>query len=392
MPRVARLLVAGLVAAGLAAAIVPAVAGAADGAPQRVVLIGNDAGVSNGPTAPAIFTTTQPWHVVEVWTYHWNNGKGAPPGKVGLRDLTTKKLIGNWRTTLYNGVYWKATVSLDLPAGRYQFIDSDPSTWATNEGSSNMGMGWLMATPGNAGPPKALAYQLAGTVHSASHITLRYSIADDSGRAKAHLTLFDGGEPVARTDTPLGPATGKVQQWNVALRADLKGPLSYCVWAENAAGTKSGNAPRSGCKFISMLVDIGLVSNGCGGEGWDSVVAGENYFGNTSTYTEPEGGSYEVSFIPACNLHDAGYGGQTVADAINGGIVDYHTWSRKWVDDKFQSDLWAICRRRIPPSAKTALKSCIRDGRRYLIVRTDGMHFFDYNLTKPGTQGEGPRQ
>ena len=43
-------------------------------------------------------------------------------------------------------------------------------------------------------------------------------------------------------------------------------------------------------------------------------------------YTEPEGGSYTVSFVPACNLHDAGYGGQTVADVINGGIVDTHAW------------------------------------------------------------------
>lgn len=53
--------------------------------------------------------------------------------------------------------------------------------------------------------------------------------------------------------------------------------------------------------------------------------------------------------------------------------------------------MWLLCRKRIPPSAKTAVRKCIRDGRRYAIVRTIGSQFFDYDLMTPGTQGDGPR-
>ncbi len=371
---------------------------AADPAPTRVVLIGNDYGVSNAPSAPSIFTTTQPWHVVQIATYHWNNAKGtSAPGRVGLKGLGGAKSYGPFSTSGSPGqggvpnAYWTATVSIDLPPGRYQFTDSQPATWAQNEQSGHMGMGWLMATPAQAGPPRVVAYQRSGIVHPGSSITLGYAVSEATGKAEVHLALYDGGDLDSTDDVAVAKADGSRRTWQVSIGSDLKGPLSFCVWAENAAGDKSGNAPRSACKFVSLLVDIARVSNGCGGDGWPSVVAAENYFGNTSTYTEPEGGSYTVSFVPACNLHDAGYGGQTVADVINGGTVDTHAWSRRKVDDKFESDMRAICRRRVPPSAKTALQSCLRDGRRYLIVRTLGMNFYDYDLTKPGTQGDGPR-
>ena len=366
--------------------------------PQRIFEIGNIDGVQNGASAPSIFTTTQPWHLVQIGTYHWNDAKGtASTGTIRLKGLGGAKSYGPFKTTGQPGqggvpnAYWNANVDFDLPAGRYQILDSSPSTWAQNEASGHRGMTWVVATPAAAGPPKVVAYQRSGIVHPGSGITLGYGVTDASGKAEVHLALYDGGALDTTDDVKVSKADGTRIDWNVDLAADLKGPLFFCVWAENAAGDKSAKAPKSACKFISLLVDIARVSNGCGGEGWPSVVAAENYFGNTSTYTEPEGGSYTVSFVPACNLHDAGYGGQTVADAINGGTVDYHTWSRKRVDDKFQSDMWAICRRRIPPSAKTAVRSCIRDARRYLIVRALGMNFFDYDLTKPGTQGEGPR-
>ena len=342
-----RLLLLPIGSAAAAQAAAPAAA------PQQVVVIGNGAGVQNGPSAPSTFTTTQPWHVVQIITYHWNDAKGtSSTGTIRLKGLGGAKSYGPFTTAGTPGqggvpnANWVASVSFDLPPGRYQFVDSSPATWAQNEESGHRGMAWIMATSAEPAVPSVTAYQRSGIVHPGSSITLG---------------------------------------------SDLKGPLSFCVWAENAAGDKSGNAPRSACKFVSLLVDIARVSNGCGGDGWPSVVAAENYFGNTSTYTEPEGGSYTVSFVPACNLHDAGYGGQTVADVINGGIVDTHAWSRRKVDDKFENDMRAICHRRVPPSAKTALQSCLRDGRRYLIVRTLGMNFYDYDLTRPGTQGDGPR-
>lgn len=382
----------------LAAPAAAARAAAADEAPQRVVLIGNDYGTVNGPTALSIFTTTKAWRVKQVFTYHWNLGKGSSTtGLIGIKGLGGSKSFGPWRTKGSPGqggvpnAYWYADVDFVLPPGRYRFTDSRPSTWATNSEAGGRGMAWLMALPAQEAAPAVSASQPSGTHDPGDTVSLRYAVSDESGTATVHLALYDGGALDTTDIVERVPAKGESQTWQVELPRDGTGPLFFCAWAENAAGTKSAKAPRTACKWISMLVDIAKVSNGCGGEGWPSVVAAENYFGNTTTYDEPGGGSYTVSFVPACNLHDAGYAGVTVDDGINGGTVDYHAYTQKQVDDKFQRDMWAICRRRIPPSAKTAVKACIRDGRRYLIVRTLGHKFFDHDLTRPGTQAEGPR-
>lgn len=377
----------------------PATTVAEPAPPQRIVLIGNDYAVGKGPTAPSIFTTTQPWHVVQIATYHWNDAKGtARTGTIRLKGLAGAKSYGPFRTKGSPGqggvpnAYWTANVSFDLPPGRYQFIDSDPATWAQNTESGGQGMAWIMATPAETGPPKVTAFVPSRVYNAGATASLAYSVTEASGKAEVHIALYDGGA-LDTSDAIAGvKADGSRQTWTVELGQDVKGPMYFCVWAENAAGDKSANAPRSACKFISVLVPIERVSNGCGGEGWPSVVAAENYFGNTSTYTQPGGQSYTVSFVAACNLHDAGYGGQTVRDAINGGVLDMHAWSRRKVDDKFQSDMWTLCRRAIPEAAAEARRSCIRDGRRYLIVRTLGMNFFDYDVMKAGTQGEGARQ
>jgi hypothetical protein len=167
--------------------------------------------------------------------------------------------------------------------------------------------------------------------------------------------------------------------------------MFFCVWAENAAGASSKNSPKSACARIALLVDIERVSNGCGGAGWDSIVAIQNYFGNTSRYTdEATGKAYPVYFGGACNLHDAGYGGQTVRDELHGNkIVDYQRWTRLQVDRKFRTDMWLRCRK-IPETAVAALQAC-KDNLRYWAVRTFGRLFFDADLMRPGTQWSGPR-
>lgn len=246
-------------------------------------------------------------------------------------------------------------------------------------------------TQGDTSAPVVRVYAPEGIQKPGTYVTLGASVKDDSGRATLTATLFDGGEPV-RSARGTGAATGQRLSWRAPLRADLKGPLYFCAWAEDAAGNKSARAPRSSCAWVTLLVDIDLVSNTCGGAGWESVVAVENTFGNTSVYVDDASDHpYTVSFVDACNLHDAGYGGQTVYDRINKEIVDYHRWSRKQVDHKFRSDMVKLCRRQIPPSATSALSKCIRDDRRYLLVRLIGHKFFDANLMEQGTQKEGHR-
>ena len=150
-------------------------------------------------------------------------------------------------------------------------------------------------------------------------------------------------------------------------------------------------------------VPIATVSNGCGGAGWASLVAVQNYLGNTSVYKNsninPLAKSYTVSFKDACDLHDAGYSGAIVADKLRGGIKDFRKWTRKQVDDKFLADMRFLCRQAIPPTAAVALKNCQGRGgnlsfgaeSRFNFVRKWGYLFFDADLSQAGTQRTGPR-
>jgi hypothetical protein len=141
------------------------------------------------------------------------------------------------------------------------------------------------------------------------------------------------------------------------------------------------------------------VSNTCGGGGWDTLEAAQNYLGNTHSYQQSLGRSYTVNFAEACNLHDAGYGGHTVRDTINGGTIDMHAWSRPRVDRKFLGDMRTLCTRAIPEDAKNAREKCYSAGGTlsigalslYNFVEKFGWRFFDADLTTPGIQKRGHR-
>jgi hypothetical protein len=258
------------------------------------------------------------------------------------------------------------------------------------------------APPSTKAKPTVVAYPFSGTARPASRVPLRFSVKDESGKATVHVRLYEGGASIVGFQQ-LRKATGQRQVWKALLAADLGGPLFFCAWAKNAAGQTSAGAPRSSCAWVPMLVAIERVSNGCGGAGWETVVTVENVIGNTSVYVDsnvdPRAPSYTVDFTAACDLHGAGYSGVMVKDAINGGVVDYRTWSQKRVDDKFLEDMQTLCRRQIPSTAKVALAKCLAKGgalsigaaSRYTFVRDWGERFFDADLTKAGTQRAGPR-
>jgi len=104
---------------------------------DRIFFNGNDGGVGNGGKSPT-FTLTRATRIHFLWTYHWNDGKGAVPGTIGFRrtDGTT---FGPWAAAAVRKVYWVANPDVVLPAGRYKVIDSDPATWAHNPGSGGLG-------------------------------------------------------------------------------------------------------------------------------------------------------------------------------------------------------------------------------------------------------------
>ena len=112
----------------------------------------NTAGVSNGPTASNIFKIDKPHLLTYIRNYHWNNGKGATPGTISLKDQNGK-IYGPWQAQGTPGMggisnaNWEVSPKIILPEGTYTIIDSDPKTWSTNAQSGGRGMGQVHVTP-----------------------------------------------------------------------------------------------------------------------------------------------------------------------------------------------------------------------------------------------------
>lgn len=132
-------------APGQAAAPVaaPAAAGAA-GAAVMLLDIDNVYAVSSKPTRPSVLSLEQTTRVLSLRTYHWNGGRGAPPGTIALRDATGV-IHGPWPAAGSPGqggardVYWTAAPNVVLPPGRYEVVDSAPESWSHNTHSQGAG-------------------------------------------------------------------------------------------------------------------------------------------------------------------------------------------------------------------------------------------------------------
>lgn len=243
-------------------------------------------------------------------------------------------------------------------------------------------------------PPQVTALT-KGITRPATRTKLNFRVSDDSGQARVTLTLFEGGTQISHTTSAWGPANGSTWWWNALMPSDMVGPAYFCVRAID----KAGNQSATRCAWISLVAPIEKVSNGCGGGGWDALVATQNYFGNTHTYWQSLARSYTVNFEPACNVHDAAYGGHTVVDPLTGKIVDFRTWSRPHIDRKFLGDMRKLCDRQIPANAPVAREKCYSTGGSlsigalalYNFVNKFGWRFFDADLTKPGLQKLGHR-
>ena len=108
----------------------------------------NGGGVLGGGKQPSFITKGVPYCLMQLVTYHWNNGQGAKPGTLGLRgDLGV--VIGPWPATGSTGsnnapnVNWTANVSTPTKPvvinGVYSCVDSDPATWSQDAESHGTG-------------------------------------------------------------------------------------------------------------------------------------------------------------------------------------------------------------------------------------------------------------
>ena len=106
----------------------------------------------SGPPQPAVFTSTKVHYISHVYAYHWNNGKGSPPGRVSLRRADGT-LYGPWEISAFAGesnapnVNWVAEPRIVVPAGTYTVQDSEPKTWSYNATSGYRGFTIVKVLP-----------------------------------------------------------------------------------------------------------------------------------------------------------------------------------------------------------------------------------------------------
>lgn len=103
--------------------------------------------VSNGASQPTL-TLYQDQSITKIRTYHWNNGYGAFPGRIGIIDANSGSEIGTWNAVGEpdGGVpnaYWVAYPNVQLRAGTYRIVDSDAGTWSQNSGTGGVGFTWI---------------------------------------------------------------------------------------------------------------------------------------------------------------------------------------------------------------------------------------------------------
>lgn len=123
----------------------------------------NGGGVSNGGTQPTFSTHGKPYCLTHVQTYHWNNGSGPTPGKVGLTQKSGPSGLptvislpakGSAGQNNAKNVNWYADVPQSPPTvidGTYACTDSSPSTWSSNPQTGGAGFCQVLGVPATRG-------------------------------------------------------------------------------------------------------------------------------------------------------------------------------------------------------------------------------------------------
>ena len=111
----------------------------------------NTAGVTSRPTKPTVFTLAKPAKLTYLRTYHYNSGAGAKPGTLAL--TSGGKTYGPWPATGTGAtggrlpIMWVVEPMVELPAGTYTVVDSDPATWSHNAQTGGAGITWVSGSP-----------------------------------------------------------------------------------------------------------------------------------------------------------------------------------------------------------------------------------------------------
>lgn len=104
----------------------------------------NTYAVYNQAKEPSQFTINEPHVITHIDNYHWNDQQGSPPGTIGL-EHSDGTIYGPWQATSRNGqwdtpnAYWIVEPSVEVKAGTYTILDSEPATWSQNSQSNGIG-------------------------------------------------------------------------------------------------------------------------------------------------------------------------------------------------------------------------------------------------------------
>ena len=110
----------------------------------------NSAGVANNPSGSTTFTLSSSRTIYLIQDYHWNSAKGRTPGTIALTSAEGNQ-YGPWNAKGDPGqggvpdAYWTVYPNIEVPAGTYTIVDSDPTSWAQNTGSNGLGMSQVYA-------------------------------------------------------------------------------------------------------------------------------------------------------------------------------------------------------------------------------------------------------
>ena len=124
------------------------VAEPAQGESVVVLDTGNTLGIRPGGTAPS-FTLDRPAKLESITTYHYIDGGGPAPGTIGL-TADDGTAYGPWQAYGLEGqggvanAFWRVDADVPLPVGTYTIVDSDPSTWSTNDTAEGVGFATVM--------------------------------------------------------------------------------------------------------------------------------------------------------------------------------------------------------------------------------------------------------
>ncbi len=215
--------------------------------------------VNNNPSAKTVVVLRMPTLVAQIWTYHWNNGRGAAPGTIALVDQSGQT-HGPWPAVGSPGANgaanenWTASPNVTLPAGSYTVVDSSPTTWGQNSQSKGCGYTKVWGKAGISLPPPPPPPSRLPPPSPSGPVTLLFDCSNTGGV---------GNNPTAKTVFTLTKQMVVTQIWNYHWN-NAQGATPGSISLVNANGkifgpwAAKGSAGSNNAQNVNWTVDANV--------------------------------------------------------------------------------------------------------------------------------------